>query len=50
MQAEAVAEAMYQAADGELEIGVVAANAGHPVGALRRIKAVQRFRLASRSL
>lgn len=40
MQAEAVAEAVDQAADGEFWRGVLAANAGHPLGALSRFENV----------
>lgn len=41
MQAEAIAEAVDQASDGELGAGVLAANAGHEGGACRLSEAVQ---------
>lgn len=41
MQAEELAQAVDQTADGELGAGVLAANAGHAFGALAHILCIQ---------
>lgn len=47
VQAEAVAEGVDQAADGELGAGVLAANAGHAFGALGVRKPIWQLSLIS---